>query len=169
MRSWVWITVVVSLAGCISATPEDAQPRLLAQTSNVWADCYRRFQPGGDDAADLAALAESCAAPAGMHEIAAHVGAEQRAGDSPERLAFRAARGCYRVFAVGGPGVDDLDVAVYDGNGRLAAGDVSRDRWPIVPPRGPRCIEEEGAYTVAVSVAHGRGDYVLSIWGVGRR
>ena len=107
-----------------------------------------------------------CAAPAGLHPVGeAHQGAAQGAGDPPERLAFRARRGCYRAFAVGGSGVGDLDVAFYDPQGRLAAGDVSRDRWPVVPPRGPLCVEKEGVYTVAVAVARGRGEYVLQIWG----
>ena len=63
------------------------------------------------------------------------------------------------------PGVTDLDLAVYDPDGHIAGGDVSRDRWPVVPPRGPLCVEQEGVYTLAVSVARGRGDYVLEIWG----
>ncbi len=110
-------------------------------------------------------LGEACAAPAGMRPLALHQGAEQAAGGRPEHLSFHAHRGCYRAFAVGGLGVGDLDVAVYDPEGRLAAGDVSRDRWPIVPPRGPLCIEGDGVYTVAVAVTQGRGDFVLQIWG----
>jgi hypothetical protein len=119
--------------------------------------------------ADLAALGEACAAPAGLRPLGApHEGADQGAGDPPERLAFRAHRGCYRAFAVGGSGVGDLDVAFYDPDGRIAAGDVSRDRWPVVPPRGPLCVVEDGIYTVAVSVARGRGSYLMQVWGTGR-
>ena len=144
------------------------EPRPLARTGNVWSDCYRRFQPGADAAADLATLAEACAAPAGMRMVVSHQGADQGAGGKPERLSFPVRRGCYRAFAVGGPGVADLDVAIYDPDGQIAAGDVSRDRWPIVPPRGPLCVEREGAYTVAVAVTRGSGDFVLQIWGVDR-
>jgi hypothetical protein len=101
-----------------------------------------------------------------MHALGEpYQGAEQGAGDRAERLTIRVRRGCYRAFAVGGPGVHDLDLAFYDPAGRLAAGDVSRDRWPVVPPRGPLCVAEAGVYTVTVAVARGRGDYVLQIWG----
>jgi hypothetical protein len=156
------LAVAFSLTACL---PAEAEPPVLARTHNVWADCYRRFQPGGDPAADLGSLGEACAAPAGMHPLGEpYQGAEQGAGDAAERLTLRIHRGCYRAFAVGGPGVDDLDLAFYDPAGRLAAGDVSRDRWPVVPPRGPLCVEG-GVYTVAVAVARGRGDYVLQIWG----
>jgi hypothetical protein len=64
--------------------------------------------------------------------------------------------------------VRDLDVAIYDPEGRLAAGDVSRDRWPVVPPRGPYCAGEDGVHTIAVAVTRGDGDYLLQIWGTGK-
>jgi hypothetical protein len=161
----VALGVLVFLAGCLPASP-DVAPGLLARTGNAWADCYRRFQPSEDPFADLDRLGEACAAPAGLRPVgAAHQGAEQGAGDPPERFSFRVHRGCYRAFAVGGAGVEDLDVAFYDQAGHLAAGDVSRDRWPVVPPRGPLCVEGNGVYTVSVAVARGRGDYLLQIWG----
>jgi hypothetical protein len=162
--------LLVCLAGCLPTPfPSLDNPAPLARTGNAWADCYRRFQPGDDPGADLARLGEACAAPAGFSPLGApHAGAKQGAGDPPERLTFPVHRGCYRAFAVGGLGVDDLDLAIYDAHGQIAAGDVSRDRWPVVPPRGPLCVEREGVYTVAVAVARGRGDYLLQLWGTTR-
>jgi len=161
------LCVLLGLGGCLPASPEVPPP--LAHTGNAWADCYGRFQPGDDPADDLARLGAACAAPAGLRPVGpVHAGAAQDAGDPPERLSFRVRRGCYRAFAVGGAGVGDLDVAVYDPEGRLVAGDVSRDRWPVVPPRGPLCVEGGGVYTVAVAVARGRGDYLLQVWGGAR-
>ena len=170
-----------SLAGCLPApegeTRADAPPQpesapaepavVLARTGNVWSDCYRRFQPGSDPAADLARLAGACATPAGMRAITPlHEGAAQGERDAPERLVFRARKGrCYRAFAVGAPGVEDLDVAVNDPDGHLVIADVSRDRWPVVPPRGPLCAEQDGVYTIAIAVTRGSGPYVLQIWG----
>ena len=160
--------LLLSLAGC-APSASSAERALPARTGNVWADCYRRFESSGDPATEVARLGEACALPAGFSPLEApHVGAEQGQGDPPERFVLRLRRGCYRAFAVGGPGVDDLDVAIYDAEGRIAAGDVSRDRWPVVPPRGPLCVEG-GAYTVAVSVAQGRGEYVMQIWGLERQ
>lgn len=171
--------LLLCLAGCLpapeGATRADVPPASLseppaaplARTGNIWSDCYRRFQPGGDPAVDLARLADACAAPAGMRPLTPlHEGAAQTEADAPERLVFRARRGrCYRAFAVGAPGVEDLDVAVYQPDGRLAAGDVSRDRWPVVPPRGPICADQDGVYTIAIAVTRGSGAYVFQIWG----
>jgi hypothetical protein len=162
VRAALGDVIFLSLPACL---PDEPEAPVLARTGNVWADCYRRFQPGDDPAADLDSLGAACAAKAGMHPLGEpYQGAEQGAGDRAERLTIRVRRGCYRAFAVGGPGVDDLDLAFYDPAGQLAAGDASRDRWPVVPPRGPLCVEG-GVYTVAVAVARGRGDYVLQIWG----
>lgn len=157
--------ILALLAGCLP----DAGPaaRLPPRTGNAWVDCYRRFQPSDDPDADLQRLAAACAAPAGMRAITpVHAGDPQDAHDPPERFAFRARGGrCYRAFAVGGPGVADLDLVVYDPAGRPAAADLSRDRFPVVPPRGPACVEEDGVYTIAVAVTRGSGPYVLQIWG----
>jgi hypothetical protein len=173
--------LVLILSGCLPApTPpegpasaacvEDQEPASppLVRTGNVWSDCYRRFQPGDDPSADIARLGESCAMPAGMRPVTpVHTG-EQGEGDPPERLVFHAHRGlCYRAFAVGAPGVGDLDVAVYDAGGALVTGDVSRDRWPVVPPRGPLCARGDAVYTVAVGVTRGSGSFALQIWGTG--
>ena len=154
--------LLVLLAGCLPA----AQPP-LARTGNAWADCYRRFQPGDDPAADLQRLGAACAAPAGMRAVTpVHTGAAQAASDPPERFAFRVRSGrCYRAFAVGAPGVEDLDIVVYGPGGGLATADVSRDRWPVVPPRGPACAEEDGVFTVEIAVTRGSGEYVLQVWG----
>jgi len=159
--------LLLLLSGCLPAAEAAPEPAPLARTGNAWADCYRRFQPGVDPAEDVARLAAACAAPAGMTAVTPiETGAAQGEGDPPERFTFRVRRGrCYRAFAVGGDGVLDLDVAVYDPEGNLTAGDVSRDRWPVVPPRGPACADADGTYTVVIAVARGRGDYVMQVWG----
>jgi hypothetical protein len=177
------------LSGCLPAPAPEGAPRAdvpyaaapvegvepgeraapaLVRTGNVWSDCYRRFQPGDDPSADVARLGEECAAPAGMRPITpVHTG-EQSDRDAAERLSFRARRGrCYRAFAVGAPGVRDLDVAVYDASGALVTGDVSRDRWPVVPPRGPLCATDDALYTLAIGVTRGGGAFALQIWGTG--
>ncbi len=163
VAAWVGACSPADAALFVAEAPE-APPRV--RTGNAWADCYRRFAPSTDAAADVARLSEACAAPAGMHPLASHVGARQAAADAVDRFTFHARPGCYRALAAGGPGVHDLDVAVYDAAGRLAAGDVSRDRFAVVPPRGPLCVEREGDYTVAV--VSDRGEYVFQLWGAPR-
>jgi hypothetical protein len=143
---------------------ENLVPR--ARTGNPWADCYRDFQPSDDPAVDLVRLTAACAARAGFVAVTPlHAGTQDR-DDPPERLTFRVhSRRCYRAFAVGAPSVLDLDVAIKEEKGRIIAGDMSRDRWPIVPPRGPLCAPKGERYTVELSVADGRGAYLFQIWG----
>lgn len=163
----------ILLASCLPASDPSASddpPALATRTGNDWIDCYRRFEPGPDPIADVERLGAACAAPAGMRPMGPiHDGAEQSASDQPERMSFRARAGrCYRAFAVGAPGVEDLDVAIYDPEGKLMAADVSKDRYPIVPPRGPACAERDGVYTIAIAVAQGSGPWVMQVWGVDR-
>ena len=142
------------------------RPLLRARTGNPWIDCYRTFQPSDDPAVDLAHLTSACAARAGMSAVTpVHIGTQGQ-DDPPERLAFRAHRKrCYRAFAVGAPSVIDLDVAIFDPQGVLVTGDISRDRWPVVPPRGPLCAPKGGRYTIEIGVAQGSGEYVFQVWG----
>lgn len=172
MRTAGGLVLSILLAGCLPASDpsSDEPPTRAARTHNDWIDCYRGFQPSDDPIRDLDRLATACAAPAGMHALGPiHDGAEQGVSDPTARMVFRARRGrCYRVFAVGAPGVEDLDLAIYDSAGKLAAADVSRDRFPVVPPRGPACADRDGVYTVAVAVTRGSGPYVMQVWGVDR-
>lgn len=180
-RRWVYPRAVrlrsgllVFLAACAPSgdayVPVIEEPPPLARTGSAWSDCYRSFQPSADPESDLDRLAAACAGAAGMRALTpVHEGVEQGRRDPPERLHFRARRGhCYRAFAVGAPGVEDLDLAVYDARGQLTAADVSRDRWPVVPPLGPACAEEDGLFTIAVAVRRGRGPFVLQVWGSDR-
>jgi hypothetical protein len=136
------------------------------RTGNPWADCYRSFEPSDDPAADLIRLTAACAARARMVAVTPLHVANQGQDDPPERLTFGALRKrCYRAFAVGAPSVIDLDIAIKDPQGSLVAGDLSRDRWPIVPPRGPLCAPKSQRYTIEIGVAEGRGEYLFQVWG----
>lgn len=144
---------------------EKAQSR--GQLGGVWVQCYRLFQPQGDARADLARLTAQCGRPTGLVPVTpVRDGEPQAAEDAVERFVFRARAGrCYRIFAVGAPDVTDLDVAVLDARGNLAAADLSHDRWPVVPPRGPLCFDKEGVYTIEVGVIQGSGGYALQVLG----
>lgn len=131
-----------------------------------WSTCYKDFRPGEGPAADLERLAFLCGAPRGFTAAAPLHTGSQKAEDRAERLVLRARKGrCYRLFAVAGPGVRDLDVAILAPDGRLVAADLSKDAWSVVPPRAPWCPDEEGPFAIDISVADGEGSYVLGLWG----
>ena len=47
-------------------------------------------------------------------------------------------------------GVRDLDVLIRTPDGEPVAGDLTHDAWPVVPPLGPACFAEPGAYVLEV-------------------
>lgn len=78
---------------------------------------------------------------------------------------IKAARGaCYRVFAVGGPGVTDLDVEVRSSRGAVIASDGGEDAWPIVQPDRPFCALEDDNVTVEISASKGAGRFAAEVW-----
>lgn len=129
-------------------------------------DCYQDFAPSDDAAADLARLTRACGARVGLTAVTpVHTGGQRRE-DPVERLAFSARKKrCYRAFAVGAPAIADLDMGIKDPEGDLLAGDLSRDRFPVVPPRGLLCAPRGGRFTLEIAVAEGSGEYFLQIWG----
>ena len=134
--------------------------------ASVALDCYQDFAPSDDAAADLARLSRACGARAGLMAVTPVHAGTQRREDPVERLAFSGRKKrCYRAFAVGAPAVADLDMAIKDPEGNLLAGDLSRDRFPVVPPRGLLCATRGGRFTLEIAVAEGSGEYFLQIWG----
>jgi hypothetical protein len=181
------VVLAFALAGCGNARPEtsrvatpngddDLEKRPFSDVEKaqskgklggVWVACYRPFQPRGDAATDLARLIAACGKPTGLAPVTPiRTGEVQHAEDPAERFVFRARAGhCYRLFAIGAPGVTDLDVAVLDPRGKLVASDLSHDRLSVVPARGPLCFDQEGVSTIEVSVASGGGAYVVQVLG----
>lgn len=192
---WPALALVICFSGCLPLPPETRQappietPEAEApagegdletrpftreeraqsrgKLGGAWMRCYRAFRPTDDAPADLGRLTAACGPPNGMSAVTPVRVGELQAEDEPsERLTFRARGGrCYRFFAVGTPDVADLDLAVLDPDGRLAAADGSGDRFPVVPPRGPLCVERDGVYTVEAAVVRGSGTFVLQVWG----
>lgn len=184
VSAWLTTGLAILLTGCLTGcaglpvdpSPSSSSPEASSapapltwykgRTGPAWVRCYRDFSPGDDAPADLQRLTAACGPPTGLTAVTpVHVGEPQSEDGVAERLQFRARGGsCYRFFSVGTSDVGDLDVAVRDPDGQVLAADVSGDRFPVVPPRGPLCVEEEGVYTVEVAVTRGSGRFVLQVW-----
>jgi len=171
-----------ALIGCIDAdappkAPSDGpfaarpiRPKAGVNQGSSSAGCFDAFQPSLDPASDLQRLAAACGALSDGSRLVAvtpvHAGEAQNEESPEEELSFlgRAGR-CYRVFSVGDPGVRDLDVAILDGEGRIAAADVSGDRFPVVPTTGSLCLHKDEPFTIHAAVTEGRGGYLMQVWG----
>jgi hypothetical protein len=150
-----------------SPAPTQGTPAGGPQPQTPWDGCYASFDPQGDPVADLRRLARGCGAANAMKPMTAIHTGEQSQAEPVQRVAFHvpAAGRCYRIYAVGDSGIQDLDLLVRDPAGNDVIGDVSHDAWPVVPPRGPACFDAPGVYVLEVSVYRGAGKYALQIWG----
>jgi hypothetical protein len=71
---------------------------------------------------------------------------------------------CVRAFAVAGPGLLDLDLAIHDPKGALLGADGIDDRWPVLPPDGTICVVAGGLHEFRVSARRGAGDFAAQLW-----
>jgi hypothetical protein len=132
-----------------------------------WAECYASFVPSGEPRSDLGRLTRACGPIGGMRAITPVRIASQRERDPVDRYTFYVPRAasCYRVYAVGGKGIEDLDLLLRGPDGEDVVADVTHDSHPVVPPAGPICFDAPGLYLLEVSVFRGAGRYAVQVWG----
>ena len=127
--------------------------------------CYASFQPRTDPKSDVTRLAALCGPSTGMQRLLdAREGEIEDSGLLREHRFSARAGECFRIFAVGQPSIEDLDVEVFGPNGRRLALDTGEDRWPVVQPDGPFCTFEAGEHRAEVRVQRGSGRYAIEIW-----
>ncbi|WP_438030558.1 hypothetical protein [Sorangium sp. So ce233] len=141
-------------------------PVLPVRVGGPWVRCYGNFKISGEPAKDVTRLSLLCGPENGMRRLSTkaiegHV-AEGGAIVSEPLQALRGA--CYRVFAVGGPGILNLDVAVRSSRGAMIASDGTEDAWPIVQPDRPFCPLEDDDATVEISARRGAGRFAAEVW-----
>jgi hypothetical protein len=132
-----------------------------APVGGNWLKCYANFQPRNDPKLEVMRLGLLCGPSNGMKKA---YDAEGQAVSGMEHRFEAGAGECFRVFAVGAPSIEDLDVEVFDPSGKRLAWDTSDDRWPIVDPDGPFCTLAAGQYRAVVRAARGSGRYAVEIW-----
>lgn len=131
------------------AAVEDATSDVFREGN--WVRCYAGFAARDTPALDVMRLGLMCGPSNGMRRVA---GArwEARKGD------------CYRVFAVGGPGVQALRVSVVAGAGRILASTIAARRWAVLEPDGAFCSPQAGAYQASARVVRGQGKTAVEVW-----
>ncbi|HEY1695946.1 MAG TPA: hypothetical protein VGG39_27450 [Polyangiaceae bacterium] len=156
----------------VNATPPPPPP---APTSTVattksdpsWVACHVSYQAKRKDvSADVAAMAKGCAATTKMKAMGKTLTGKQGAEDAPQTFPLDAkANHCYRVYAQASEGIKDLDLAVKDSAGIVAAQDTTDDPSPVVNEDGAVCFGRDDKASVVVSVGMGKGAYAVQIWG----
>ena len=136
-----------------------------APVGGNWLRCYASFAPRTDPELDVMRLGLLCGPSNGMRKLTDARESKLRDGGAAREHRFAAQAGdCYRIFAVGEPSVEDLDVEVFNPKGARIAWDTSDDRWPVVAPDGPFCVFSEGEHRAVVRAQRGAGRYAVEIW-----
>ena len=150
---------VAGIVGMAAALEVTARQRDAA-----WAACHASFEPTAPPEASVAALAQGCAQATGMKPWGDAI-VDESLGREPASYPLRTKRGhCYRVFAQGDRGVKDLDVAIVDATGKVAAEDSTDSPTVVLVADGELCFDVDEAATVAVRVEAGKGKYAIQIW-----
>jgi hypothetical protein len=68
---------------------------------------------------------------------------------------------CYRTVAAGGPGIEELDLLLFDPNGVLMREDATRGPQAVLGDAHPVCIDESGAYRLRVRATEGAGTFAV--------
>lgn len=101
-----------------------------------------------------------------MTKVSDTLTGKQADQDPPQSFAFEAkASHCYRAYARAADGIKELDLAIKDSFGAVAAEGASENQSPIVPEGGSVCFSKDDKACVVVSVGMGSGSYALQIWG----
>ena len=153
-----------------SSVPSPAVARSAVATVKVdsaWAMCRRAILAASKDTvAGVASMAVNCEKQTKMTKVSDTLTGKQADTDPPQTFAFEAkASHCYRAYARAADGIKDLDLAIKDSFGAVAAEDASENLSPIVPEGGAVCFSKDDKASVVVSVGMGSGSYALQIWG----
>ncbi|MDH5493007.1 MAG: hypothetical protein OEY14_13720 [Myxococcales bacterium] len=73
---------------------------------------------------------------------------------------------CYKILALGGEGVEELDLILYDGENVPLLRDREEDRRPTLGIDEPICPFEPGTFRLDIQMARGSGNYVLRVYKV---
>lgn len=150
-------------AGAPPAPPSRPAPA-PATAGATHRNCFVGLSMSGAPEADLTSIVSRCGAPLGLRPLGGPLVDSLAAGQNMhEYPANLEAGSCYRVFAVGGTGIDDLDTGLRDPQGAWVSKDILDDAFPILNPDGPFCVERSGEYRLLVSVAKGSGKYAVQL------
>jgi hypothetical protein len=137
------------------------------KSESSWSTCHEVVKAKGKDLSkEVAAMAKGCAKATKMKPVGKTITGKQSDSGSPQTYPLKAAaKHCYRVYAQGAEGIKDLNVAIKDSTGAIAAQDSTSASNAVVPADGAVCFKEKDAASVVVSVGSGSGAYAVQIWG----
>lgn len=164
-------TVVTDAAAPRDATPDKSSTpdAAAASSSAVVVDagppppCWAGFKPTGSAVPDVADLGGRCTQ--GMSQVIPPVKQSFAQGEKKQIPLIIPGPGCYRIIAVGGTGVKDVDLEVRDGSGKLVAADNTPDDiFPMIHPNKEWCPDAAQFLTLSIIVKKGAGEVAGGVW-----
>jgi hypothetical protein len=144
--------------GSPSARGED--PRI----PSVWRSCSEHFLPRAAPRIDVLRLGLACGPVSGLTRWARVSGVVEE-NASPVVLRWKAERrDCFRLFAVAGSPVDDLEVEITGPPGTPTTLTNQSRRWALVGEQGPFCAAQAGDFEARFSTHAGRGALSAAVW-----
>jgi hypothetical protein len=152
-----------------SAGAEDGEPFKPRFEGGLFVRCAEQLRAtSSDPVRDVTRLALACGPSTGMTRVGdgPHEGAVAE-GAAEVRLPMSFAEGrCYRLFAVGDPGIEDLSVEIRSSHGTVIASDHREDRVAVVQPDRAVCPPRADEVLVTIAAKKGRGAFALEVWEV---
>jgi len=109
-------------------------------------------------------LAQSAAMRApGAQPVGAPIGGLLSGRQSITEYVTMQAGRCYTVLGVGGQGVADLDLVLYNPNGKRVASDIGFDPTPSLQ----HCANWPGAYRLEATIKRGAGEVAVQVYAAG--
>jgi len=71
---------------------------------------------------------------------------------------------CFKIIGVGGDGVRDLDLFLFDPDGVQVQQDTATDTYPVLGLSHPICPDVSGAYRVQVKMFEGSGEFGVQVF-----
>jgi len=150
----------------VAPPPSAGSTKVTLKNDPAWATCHRTYDARLKDVSrDVDAMAKACAKVTKMTLVGKGLTGKQGDRDPPQTFPLTAeANHCYRVYAQASDGIKDLDLAIKDSTGAIAAEDSTDDPSPVIVEDGAVCFKEADSATLVVSVGLGKGNYAVEIW-----
>ena len=99
----------------------------------------------------------------GMEPVGAATGGFLGSRQSLTQYVTMQAGRCYSILGIGGQGVNDLDLVLYNPNGKRVASDIGFDPTPSLQ----HCAQWPGAYKLTATVKRGGGEIAVQVYTAG--
>ncbi len=127
--------------------------------------CVQLVKRTGDITADINAVGDACGTKFGLVAVAPPYSRRLAEGAGwQKQFELELDVGCYRLFAVGDSGIQDLDTGIKDTSGAVIAEDSSHGPMPVLNPDGPFCIQRAQKVELFARAGKGAGTYAMWLW-----